>query len=191
VKDWSNSFKDGYAFCALIQVHREDMLDLKSLKLTEGRKNIQTALEMAKKVGIPVPFYADDFWPNTPESRVKSFVLSLYTFFELGKRGVMLPSSISGDIPMNADTTMLRKIMKSNLGTPKSDRETKQLLNSILGSTISYPCDMCGRSLGMTTSLSIGGKYFCQGRCGKRAFISWQTAKRKARQTGRPLTDFW
>lgn len=53
VLDFSNSWKDGLAFCALIHFHRPDLLDFHRLDKTNARENTALAFEVAEKhIGI-------------------------------------------------------------------------------------------------------------------------------------------
>ncbi|KAI9679087.1 MAG: hypothetical protein M1829_001757 [Trizodia sp. TS-e1964] len=54
VRDFSSSWNDGLAFCALLDIHRPDLIDYDSLDKSDHRGNIQLAFEIAsKEIGIP------------------------------------------------------------------------------------------------------------------------------------------
>ncbi|EGE03317.1 alpha-actinin [Trichophyton equinum CBS 127.97] len=54
VRDFSSSWNDGLAFCALLDIHRPDLIDFDSLDKTEHRKNMQLAFDIAaEEIGIP------------------------------------------------------------------------------------------------------------------------------------------
>lgn len=54
VKDFSASWNDGLAFCALLDIHRPDLIDYDSLDKTDHRGNMQLAFDIAsKEIGIP------------------------------------------------------------------------------------------------------------------------------------------
>lgn len=54
VKDFSSSWADGLAFCALIDCHRPDLLDYDDLDRTDHRGNVALALKIAgEQLGIP------------------------------------------------------------------------------------------------------------------------------------------
>lgn len=54
VRDFSASWNDGLAFCALLDIHRPDLIDYDSLDKSDHRGNMQLAFDIAhKEVGIP------------------------------------------------------------------------------------------------------------------------------------------
>ena len=54
VENFSNSWVDGLAFCALIHKHRPDLLDFDSLSKNNARENLELAFSVAEKhLGIP------------------------------------------------------------------------------------------------------------------------------------------
>ncbi|KAL7626734.1 alpha-actinin [Parahypoxylon ruwenzoriense] len=54
VRDFSASWNDGLAFCALLDIHRPDLIDYDALDKSDHRGNMQLAFEIAhKEIGIP------------------------------------------------------------------------------------------------------------------------------------------
>ncbi|KAF2811438.1 alpha-actin-like proteinin [Mytilinidion resinicola] len=54
VRDFSTSWNDGLAFCALLDIHRPDLIDYDSLDKSDHRGNMQMAFDIAsKEIGIP------------------------------------------------------------------------------------------------------------------------------------------
>ncbi|GAB7323427.1 hypothetical protein MBLNU13_g05881t1 [Cladosporium sp. NU13] len=54
VTDFSASWNNGLAFCALLDIHRPDLMDYDSLDKTDHRGNMQLAFDIAsKEIGIP------------------------------------------------------------------------------------------------------------------------------------------
>ncbi|KAI9805097.1 MAG: hypothetical protein M1825_000931 [Sarcosagium campestre] len=54
VRDFSQSWSDGLAFCALLDIHRPDLIDYDSLDKSDHRGNMQLAFDIAsKEIGIP------------------------------------------------------------------------------------------------------------------------------------------
>ncbi|KAK4990531.1 alpha-actinin, partial [Elasticomyces elasticus] len=54
VRDFSGSWNDGLAFCALLDIHRPDLIDYDKLDKTDHRGNMQLAFDIAsKEIGIP------------------------------------------------------------------------------------------------------------------------------------------
>ncbi|RYO85149.1 hypothetical protein DL766_007340 [Monosporascus sp. MC13-8B] len=54
VRNFSSSWNDGLAFCALLDIHRPDLIDYDSLDKSDHRGNMQLAFDIAhKEIGIP------------------------------------------------------------------------------------------------------------------------------------------
>lgn len=54
VRNFTDSWNDGLAFCALLDIHRPDLIDYDSLDKDDHRGNMQLAFEIAhKEIGIP------------------------------------------------------------------------------------------------------------------------------------------
>ncbi|KAK4180046.1 hypothetical protein QBC36DRAFT_358767 [Triangularia setosa] len=54
VRDFSQSWNDGLAFCALLDIHRPDLIDYDALDKSDHRGNMQLAFDIAhKEIGIP------------------------------------------------------------------------------------------------------------------------------------------
>ena len=54
VRDFSASWNDGLAFCALLDIHRPDLIDYDSLDKSDRRGNMQLAFDLAhQEIGIP------------------------------------------------------------------------------------------------------------------------------------------
>ncbi|KAI9824751.1 MAG: hypothetical protein M1832_001578 [Thelocarpon impressellum] len=54
VRDFSGSWNDGLAFCALLDIHRPDLIDFNELDKSDHRGNMQRAFQIAAdEIGIP------------------------------------------------------------------------------------------------------------------------------------------
>ncbi|KAL9639205.1 MAG: hypothetical protein Q9164_001076 [Protoblastenia rupestris] len=54
VRDFDKSWNDGLAFCALLDIHRPDLIDYEKLDKSDHRGNMQLAFDIAsKEIGIP------------------------------------------------------------------------------------------------------------------------------------------
>ncbi|KAI6782135.1 Alpha-actinin-like protein-like protein [Emericellopsis cladophorae] len=54
VRDFSASWNDGLAFCALLDIHRPDLIDFDTLDKSDHRGNMQRAFDIAhEEIGIP------------------------------------------------------------------------------------------------------------------------------------------
>ncbi len=54
VRDFSSSWNNGLAFCALLDIHRPDLIDFDTLDKSDHKGNMQLAFDIAsKEIGIP------------------------------------------------------------------------------------------------------------------------------------------
>ncbi|RDW73485.1 hypothetical protein BP6252_07392 [Coleophoma cylindrospora] len=61
VRNFSDSWNDGLAFCALLDIHRPDLIDYDALDKSDHRGNMQLAFEIAsKEIGIPALLDVED-----------------------------------------------------------------------------------------------------------------------------------
>ena len=61
VRDFSTSWNDGLAFCALLDIHRPDLIDYEALDKNDHRGNMKLAFEIAsEEIGIPDLLDVDD-----------------------------------------------------------------------------------------------------------------------------------
>lgn len=61
VRDFSTSWNDGLAFCALLDIHRPDLINYDDLDFSDHRGNMQLAFDIAsKEIGIPALLDVED-----------------------------------------------------------------------------------------------------------------------------------
>ncbi|RAL14258.1 alpha-actinin, sarcomeric (f-actin cross linking protein) [Aspergillus homomorphus CBS 101889] len=61
VRDFSTSWNDGLAFCALLDIHRPDLIDFEALDKKDHRGNMKLAFDIASnEIGIPDLLDVDD-----------------------------------------------------------------------------------------------------------------------------------
>ncbi|KAI7830313.1 actinin-like protein [Gamsiella multidivaricata] len=89
VRDFTYSWADGLAFCALIHRHRPDLLDFDSLDKTDRHRNTQLAFDVASEhLNIPKLLDVEDVCDITkPDERsIMTYVAQYFhAFSELGK----------------------------------------------------------------------------------------------------------
>lgn len=71
VRDFSTSWNDGLAFCALLDIHRPDLIDYDTLDKSDHKGNMQLAFDLAsKEIGIPSLLDVEDVCDVTkPDER--------------------------------------------------------------------------------------------------------------------------
>lgn len=61
VRNFTDSWNDGLAFCALLDIHRPDLIDYDALDKNDHRGNMQMAFDIAsKEIGIPALLDVED-----------------------------------------------------------------------------------------------------------------------------------
>jgi len=84
VKDFTFSWKDGLALCALIHHNRPDLLDYNSLDKSNAKENLTKAFEVAEKeLNIPKLLDVEDFVdvPKPDERSVMTYVAQYFHAF--------------------------------------------------------------------------------------------------------------
>lgn len=84
VKDFTMSFQDGLAFCALIHRHRPDLIDYASLTPEDKLGNLNLAFDVAHKhLDVPKLLDAEDIvnMPRPDERSIMTYVAQLYSVF--------------------------------------------------------------------------------------------------------------
>jgi actinin alpha len=79
VKNFSDSWEDGLAFCALIHKHRPDLIDFDSLNKEDRLKNLQLAFDVAEKhLDIPQLLDAQDMVNFKPDEKAVMTYVAYY-----------------------------------------------------------------------------------------------------------------
>jgi Ca2+-binding EF-hand superfamily protein len=84
VKDFTMSFQDGLAFCALIHRHRPDLIDYHSLNSEDKLGNLNLAFDVAKEhLDVARILDAEDIvnMPRPDERSIMTYVAQLYKVF--------------------------------------------------------------------------------------------------------------
>jgi len=83
VQDFSESFKDGLAFDALIHRHRPDLLNFDEMDASDPARNLDTAFDAAEKLGVPKLLDTQDIvsMPRPDEKSVMTYCAALYKVF--------------------------------------------------------------------------------------------------------------
>ncbi|KAI6772340.1 hypothetical protein HG530_003298 [Fusarium avenaceum] len=81
VRDFSGSWNDGLAFCALLDIHRPDLIDYDALDKTDHRGNMQLAFDIAhKEIGIPKLLDVEDVCDVTKPEELSLMTYIAYWF---------------------------------------------------------------------------------------------------------------
>ncbi|KAJ5078327.1 spectrin beta chain [Anaeramoeba ignava] len=87
VKNFTWSWQDGLAFCALIHKHRPDLIDFDSLSKANKGENLQLAFDVAEnELGIPKFLDVEDMVDVKPDE--KAVMAYLYEYFKYFSKGL-------------------------------------------------------------------------------------------------------
>ncbi|KAM9294405.1 spectrin beta chain, non-erythrocytic 5 [Gastrophryne carolinensis] len=105
VQDFSNSWRDGLAFNALIHAHRPDLIDYNSLKPTQPLYNLNNAFNVAEtKLGISKLLDAEDVAiPHPDERSIITYVSLYYHYFSKMKQGHTVQKRIGNTMSLVLD----------------------------------------------------------------------------------------
>lgn len=83
VQNFTTSFQDGLAFCALIHRHRPNLLDFDALSKDNPAHNLQLAFDVAESIGIPKLLDVEDLLdvPRPDERSVMTYVSEYFHKF--------------------------------------------------------------------------------------------------------------
>jgi len=106
VVDFSASWNDGLAFCALLDIHRPDLIDYDKLDKSDHRGNMQLAFDIAsKEIGIPDLLDVEDVCdvPKPDERSLMTYIAYWFHAFSqmervenAGRRVEKFVSSMNG-----------------------------------------------------------------------------------------------
>ncbi|KAI9661969.1 MAG: hypothetical protein M1831_002884 [Alyxoria varia] len=123
VVDFSGSWNDGLAFCALLDIHRPDLIDFESLDKRDHRGNMQLAFDIAsKEVGIPDLLDVEDVCdvPRPDERSLMTYIAYWFHAFSqmekvenAGRRVEKFVSNMQGAWEMqNSFERRMRELMR-------------------------------------------------------------------------------
>lgn len=95
VKNLHTSWKDGYAFCALVNHFRSDLIDMKEIReLPTDRARLERAFDVCtKELGLPALLDADDLLEGSKpdEKAVTTYLAELFKLFSNAAPVVSIP----------------------------------------------------------------------------------------------------
>eukprot|EP01089_Gocevia_fonbrunei_P006944 TRINITY_DN1795_c0_g2_i2.p1 TRINITY_DN1795_c0_g2~~TRINITY_DN1795_c0_g2_i2.p1 ORF type:complete len:267 (-),score=65.02 TRINITY_DN1795_c0_g2_i2:5-805(-) len=180
VNDFSESWRDGLAFAAIVHSFFPEDLDFSSLTPTEPAKNLHIAFEAAEKRGVPKLVEPDDMLdlPKPDRFVVMTYVSQLYQVF-VEKHPVGTPKR--GRQQMSRDNPFCTSC-SAQIGGEGINWEG----NNYHGDC--FKCGDCGKRLdGHARCLNISNTPYCEG-CGKEAFVK-HGGRTSTIRHGRPLNE--
>ncbi len=138
IKNFSSSWNDGLAFCALLHSYMPNKLDYEELKReNNARKNFQTAFKVAQSIGIEQTLNIQDLLNNErPDwNAVMNYVTSIYKHFNQQK---ISNNSNGNDNKLINGGGLIKKNSRSSSTSPTSLRNlTSTSSSSVLANNTS------------------------------------------------------
>ncbi|KAL6042461.1 MICAL like 1 [Balamuthia mandrillaris] len=107
VVNFTRSWEDGMAFCAIIHRHHPQALNFEQLRKDEKEKNLELAFSVAKDLGVPRLLDVDDMLiPGGPEKFSVMTYLSQYYHRFSGKSGAGIASITARSSVILSNTAM-------------------------------------------------------------------------------------
>ncbi|KAJ5176716.1 uncharacterized protein N7482_002593 [Penicillium canariense] len=133
VRDFSTSWNNGLAFCALLDIHRPDLIDYDSLDKSDHRGNMKLAFDIASnEIGIPDLLDVDDVCdvPRPDERSLMTYIAYWFHAFSqlervenAGRRVEKFVNNMHGAWDMQSG---YERRMRDLLRLIRSQRETWQ-----------------------------------------------------------------
>ena len=142
VENFSESFKDGKVFCALIHRHRPDLIDWDSVGDNDA-ENLEKAFSICEKeLGIPRLLDVEDIvnMPRPDEKSVMTYVAAMYKVFssndqveKAGQRAGNYLDLLRATQEMQHDYEERAAALKQNIETEKAKIEAVQPAEDLAG----------------------------------------------------------
>jgi chemotaxis protein histidine kinase CheA len=176
VKDFTMSFKDGLAFCAIVHHHRPDLLDFAACNKNTPLQNHNKAFDAAEQCGVPRLLDAEDFvdLPKPDRLSVITYVSELYHCFKANAANAP-PRSLAGAPAKRAHDALgtessSSSSSSSSVSVPATDDHASKRRPASSQAT-QRPCAKCGSPLSGTVAEfdGVGFHVACFGcfACGK------------------------
>ncbi|XP_030278243.1 MICAL-like protein 2 isoform X2 [Sparus aurata] len=189
ITNMTTSFRDGMAFCALIHIHRPDLIDFDSLKKENVYDNNKLAFKVAEEeLGIPALLDAEDMVALRVPDRLSilTYVSQYYNYFHGrnpigGMAGIKRPAEEpTGEPPGKKNQPVTAKVFppskparenspppSSNITrpapSPKQSRNVKQdvlVEKSKQTGTLSSKCASCDKHVHLVQRQLLDGKLY-------------------------------
>ncbi|TKA31104.1 hypothetical protein B0A50_02073 [Salinomyces thailandicus] len=136
VRDFSGSWNDGLAFCALLDIHRPDLIDYDKLDKSDHRGNMQLAFDIAsKEIGIPDLLDVEDVCdvPKPDERSLMTYIAYWFHAFSqmervenAGRRVEKFVSTMNGAWEMQNSYERRMRALLDQIGQQKKAWEVAE-----------------------------------------------------------------
>ncbi|ELP83671.1 alpha-actinin, putative [Entamoeba invadens IP1] len=169
VTNFTTSWKDGKAFCALFHYYHPEVIDFEKTKTQDSHQNLEMAFAAGDKLGVPRMMDVEDFDVDVPDK------LSVVTCI-----GVIQPY-IDSQAPPTTDEQPQKSPspqnkqyqLYSSQGAPKRRATVASAAEAIRKAKTVMTCEACNKPIIGSAPLEIKGKKYhthcfnCK-KCGKR-----------------------
>jgi hypothetical protein len=176
VDNFTMSFKDGLAFCAIVHHYRPDLLDFATCSKATPLSNHNKAFDAAEQCGVPRLLDAEDFIDLPKPDRLSVITYLSEMYHGLAKNAAAAPRKFGGLASVAAEppsqTPAKRGTQAAALpSNNKADTEDQQPNKRRPISSSARPCAKCGEALSGTVAEfeGVGFHVACFGcfTCGK------------------------
>jgi len=103
IENFTTTWQDGLAFCALIHRHRPDLLDYDALSKSDPKHNLKLAFDIAESLGIPRLLDIEDLTdvPRPDEKAVMTYVSEYFKYFSSQNQVELAGKRISSLVDMS------------------------------------------------------------------------------------------
>lgn len=175
IKDFTMSFKDGLAFCAIVHAYRPDLVDFAKCSKSTPLANHNKAFDAAEQCGVPRLLDAEDFvdLPKPDRLSVITYCSELYHCF--AKSAAAQPrSNISSLAPNLTPTAATNANNNANNAAKRPSDQVSTAVDdaaAVKRRAPARPCAKCGEALSGTVAEfeGVGFHVACFGcfSCGK------------------------
>ncbi|XP_069087499.1 MICAL-like protein 1 isoform X1 [Pleurodeles waltl] len=160
IRDFSSSFRDGLAFCALIHRHRPDLIDFDSLSKENVYENNRLAFEVAEQeLGIPALLDPTDMVSMKVPDRlsIMTYLSQYYNYFRNPPPAVLLqPQAVKRSAAASSSEPALKKTIEKASTPLREDEELEPANRTSLSST----CASCHRHVHLVQRFLMEGRLY-------------------------------
>ncbi|XP_073707847.1 MICAL-like protein 1 isoform X2 [Garra rufa] len=159
ITNMTSSFRDGLAFCAIINRHRPDLIDFDSLSKENVFENNRLAFEVAEsELGIPALLDPEDMVSMSVPDRLSiiTYVSQYYNYFTNKSH------TVSKNIKSPGGPGHIKPAIKRPFSPPEGrDAQTESGADSQpKRSTLSSTCSACGKHVHLVQRILVDSKLY-------------------------------
>jgi uncharacterized CHY-type Zn-finger protein len=177
VTNFTDSWADGLAFCALIHSFHPDLIPYDTLKPEDKKENLKLAFDVAEKLGIPSLLEPEDMLIASGPDKF-SVITYLSQFFHHFKGATSEPINVP-QTAAHDDDAIRKKREQMEADLKKRSKKCTKCSEPLSGTAIEalgttwhqkcFVCYACDKPFQDNKFINVDNKPYCQP-CGKKAF---------------------